>query len=288
MIDSNVKNIFFIWESGAMSFLRVMTLISFRKHHQDWKINLIINNKVKKYDSWLTTETQDFENSSIEDNFNLCKDLNINFIELEEEYSKVLEGLEDISPVHKKDLLNWYLLSINTGVVADMDIIFIDSLEEEYEKFINSPAEFGITCFNNHPKPNYLPISIMFGRNSTLCETILEKGKRDYNKDVYECCGADLFEEDLYERIIDPFDWRYFRINEELIYPFTTTIPIFEQAMMAPFIKHEPPYQFSNKTSGIHWYGGCPISQHANKILNKDNFKNINSCITNYIKKIYA
>ena len=178
---------------------------------------------------------QDFSNPNIDDCFSLCHDANINVINLDQEYGSILPGdLANISPVHKKDMLNWHLLAANTGIVADMDILFIRSLDAEYTEFLESGAEFGITCFSGLPLKNYLPVSIMFGKNSEFCNEVFLKSKEEYDPDVYESCGANLFSPTLHEEVVSSECAKFYRINDELIFPLTTKMN-FGQAIQTQY-----------------------------------------------------
>ena len=78
-----------------MSFLRAMTLISFRNHHKDWDITLITINsdlnklqqlsKDKDFCEPQTNILSELFRESEFDNLCLCKDANINIVDFDQE-----------------------------------------------------------------------------------------------------------------------------------------------------------------------------------------------------------
>ena len=305
------KHIFFIWEGKSMSFLRAMTLISFRNHHKDWDITLITFNsnlntlqQLSKHRKFCDIQTNILSELSREDEFDnlsLCKDANINIVDFYKEYSNV-PGIKNALVNHKKDLLNWYLLSKNNCVVADMDILFTGSLDREYNTFLKSNAEFGTVCYKRLPKKNYISVSLMFGKESEFCEELFYKGIKNYDASVYESCGSHLFPPSFSEKIHDPACERFFSISEELIFPLTTKMTIKEamntqyntnyifSSQDLPLVSILADYNILNlnKTAGIHWYGGNLKSQKFNNRITHENYKDNNTFISYFIKKNYT
>ena len=294
-----------------MSFLRAMTLISFRNHHKDWDITLItINSDLNKLQQ--VSENRRFcepQTSILSelfrehefDNLSLCKDANINIVDFDKEYSNVLPGVKNVFIHHKKDLLNWYLLSKNTCVVADMDILFIGSFDKEYNTFLKSNAEFGTVCHKRLPKKRYLPVALMFSKESEFCEELFYKGIENYDVNVYESCGNNVFPPSFSEKIHDPVCERFFSISEELIFPLTTKMTIKEamntqyntnyifSSQDLPLVRILADYNILNlnKTAGIHWYGGNPRSQKFSTRITHENYKDDNTFMSYFIKKNY-
>src|SRR3990167_270079 len=125
------KQIWFYWGGMTMSFARFMTLKSFRKFHPDWKINLILDQN-EKFKTWKSVERQD-EMAGVNyiDNLDELNITTYNMNNLEDLGWFVSPNFEhlDKSYVHTKDTLNWWLLYSEGGVVADMDILFIKSID---------------------------------------------------------------------------------------------------------------------------------------------------------------
>jgi hypothetical protein len=284
------KNIFFFWEGAGMSFMRYMTLYSFRKFHPDWNITLINGRTRWDSSSWHSEERQDFLSYNSEDYFGRCKDIGVKMEEFDTEYGTILDTLKGdsklISPVHKKDILNWYLLSQKNGIVADMDILFIRNMDKEYEEFYNSGAEMGITCFNNHPRPNYIPISLVMGKKSDFALSIFEKSLKEYNPHIYESCGALLLSHDLGSKINDSTHTQFFKLKDELIFPFTSKMP-YSLALENQYDSNIQCMVNEENTSAIHWYGGHNKSQTFNNTINHTNYKEFSGTLAHFLKEIY-
>ena len=205
MIYNNQKNIFFFWDGGKMSFMRYLTLYSFRLFHPEWNIILIKDNTEYKNDLWKHVEKQDLLSYNGEDYFQKSLELDIKIVNFNEKYTQIFKEIEIdidlISPVHKKDILNWYLLSENCGIVADMDILFVRNLNKEYKLFIESKAQTGLICFDNLPLAKYIPVSLMMGNRSTFSFSIFKKSLKKYDPNIYESCGSILLDDNLSDLI---------------------------------------------------------------------------------------
>jgi len=56
------KRMFFYWSGNDLSWMRYMTLYSFRKMNPNWEIILYLSDNVNKIKTWNSGEEQDFLN----------------------------------------------------------------------------------------------------------------------------------------------------------------------------------------------------------------------------------
>ena len=117
------KTMTFFWSGEKLSWLRYMTLYSFRKLNPDWVMELYLSKTVKNLDEkWATREVQDNFSSISEDNIDKIYDLDINVIEHIPQ--------RHIHPAHNSDLFQWSWLGENSGFYSDMDILFIRPIDD--------------------------------------------------------------------------------------------------------------------------------------------------------------
>ena len=71
------KRIFFYWSGHNLSWMRYMTLFSFRKLNPDWDIILYLSDNTNTTKTWKGVEEQDFSNYKGHNYFNKLEELNI-------------------------------------------------------------------------------------------------------------------------------------------------------------------------------------------------------------------
>lgn len=281
-MEQEQKQIYFYWGNQKLSFLRYMTIKSFSFFNPDWEINIVKNNKIASKNLWITVEEQDNESYNghdyREELFNIKK---LNIIDIENIFPV---DYSNMSNVHIKDMINWYLLSSRSCVVADMDILFTKSITTNTS--IDWDSNVNICNYDFHK--NYIPVSLMISK-------VKDNGKNDFYQDVYnncikkydpkvyESCGTNSIPyKSIYDIIENYKELKINKMDEESVFPFIKINMnhmnyIFEQNSL---------HILTPNTIGIHWYGGKPVSQKYNNMVNHTNYMNYNNTICNIIKKI--
>jgi hypothetical protein len=279
------KDIYFYWGNETMSYMRYMTLYSFRLFNPTWSIYLIKNNEPSKRSiRWITPERQDKTEYGGKDYSSLLGNLRICVLEFSASMIDLDEKLvNDMSDVHIKDILNWKLLSEQGGVVADMDILFVKPITNE----INNDSEVGLVCFEGHPKKDYIPVTFMYssGHNEFFKDTYLN-ALNHYNPAVYESCGTLCIKEKNLAEIQKNYQGLVVqRLNDEIVFPFIR----YEWGLSVQML-----YNGDNTSSmleeavGIHWYGGTQLSQIYNNKIDDQSVNRIHNTVTAIIRRINA
>lgn len=116
------KEINFYW-SGKMPYLRYLSALSFKRLNPEWKITLWTSEIKSQIRTWQTRElnyAQNWDDWS-DRFFDLCD--NVFPIDFEE-----FGVSNDISEVHKSDLLRYWILNHHGGVYSDTDIVFFNPI----------------------------------------------------------------------------------------------------------------------------------------------------------------
>ena len=125
------KRMFFYWSGNNLSWMRYMTLYSFRKFNPDWEIVLYLSDNNNTVKTWNSPEEQDFINYKGINYLDKITELNIKIekvIFLDPNNSKYV----GLSPVHESDLFRYYQLYTNGGFYCDMDVLFFRPIDEFY------------------------------------------------------------------------------------------------------------------------------------------------------------
>ena len=276
------KNIYFYWGNDTISYMRYMTLFSFQVYNPDWDIYLIKNNQKDNRSLIGTVEKQDNTEYVGNDYSNLMNSLDINIIEFKNNMIDLKdEVVSNMSDVHIKDILNWKLLSEQGGIVADMDILFIAPMEQ----IIQPNVDIGLVCFDGNPQKDYIPVSFMYSSgNNKFFNKIYKNALKNYKSTVYESCGTMCInEKNLNDISINYSNLIIQKLYDSIVFPFVA-YPWAKGVTM--LYGTDNTHLMSSNSIGIHWYGGAPLSQKYNNIINDKTVYEINNTISVNIRRV--
>jgi len=232
------KTMFFYWGGEKLSYLRYLSIYSFRKFNPDWQIRLYVPTQLSDKIRWSSKEQsgaytgQDYMKLSV-------------FNPIPFDFTTI--GVpNDIPEVYKSDLLRYHLLSTRGGLYSDMDIIY-------FSPFDLSKECDTIVCYHH----DYFSIGFMGGcKNNLFYRELLELGKKDliYKRD-YQGVGNKLFKGLSLEqlRITYP-ELSFHNIPMNLVYPILCDKP-------SKIFENNKYYRFPKDTIGLHWFAGAPESR---------------------------
>lgn len=276
------KNIYFYWGNKTISFLRYMTLYSFRKLNPDWKIILVIKKEFNDPTEW--NKKNKFIYFNGKDYFHKLKELNITIQYLETDYSEISNL--NLSDVHISDLLGWKILADNGGVIADTDIIFIKPLD--YDKLKN--IDIGLISFSKLPLKDYIPVSMMIGKRNEFFQTLYNQALKrisDQNM-VYESLGSPLIKKVFgnINKIKSKFNkYNVVNLASRMIFPFSEKYPHPDYAMLT--FGENNIDNLHPDCIGMHWYGGVSYTQIYENIITHKNFNKFRNTMSEMIKITY-
>jgi hypothetical protein len=279
------KQIYFYWGNASMSFLRYMTIKSFSHFNPDWQI-FLIENKIINNSAWVTPEIQDSQYYNGYDYRQKFADIkNLTIIEVED---IVPFDHKNMADVHIKDMLNWYLLSTKTCIVADMDIIFCRAIDDC--KAIDWDANVNICNYDFYH--NYMPVSFMISKlddkqKNNFYDEVYTSSKNRYNPSIYESCGTNSIPYRSIYEIINKFkDLKINKLSENVVFPFLQeNIGNVSASVGYVFEKNYLPTLHPD-AAGIHWYGGDTSNQKYNNSINEQNYMDYDNTMCNIIKTI--
>lgn len=273
------KRITFFWADTPMSWMRWMTLASFRYYNPGWPIYLASAQCTKR--AWKSKELDDQEYCG-EDYRNRLDQLNIERVTWN-------PPISNLPPAHACDLYEWSWLSKIGGFYSDMDILYIRSIDSLYELIKDSDAMF---CKAGRD----LAIGLLAAsEDCTLFDAILKEALKSVKPSTYQGAGteavyrvAGVWPVNLNKdpgvsgraikqlRLLFPA-LKICEIPGKTVYPYiwTTADRLYDRVE-----------EFSTETVGIHWYGGLKSSQKLNCSLNHDNFHLTRCTFTEYAKRV--
>lgn len=265
------KNIYFYWGAEKLSFLRAMSMLSFKKLNPDWRVVLVKSER----------EGRGFRNDADyggKDYFPLLKNV-LQIESLEEEYPEV--AILDVSEVHKNDILKWCILSTRGGIASDTDILFFRPIDYESIK----DTDIGLVSFEGNPKGGYIPVSFVLGQPNEFFKNLYGRAKEEVG-DGYECVGTDLIEK-LYgdfKNIERKFGGlRVRRLPSHIVFPFSETDTIWVDYFPLMF---ERTVGLPVDSIGVHWYAGTPFSRAYNFAINDENHGTFDNTICRIVGEV--
>lgn len=258
-----LKNAYFFWGNERMSWMRYMTIKSFVKLNPDWKVKLYSTKEYRDNKPWGTYEKQDFFTYSGPD---YSDRLSVDIIEWD--MPKELQARK-ISPPQLCDFFKWWVLSKNSGIYFDMDILFFKPIEDFYNEIRNYKTAI---CHNG-----WISIGVLASSgDNKFFKDLYSHTLKTFNPSHYQSAGVmaiyskfNCREEDAFKRLSESYEgvcnfpYRYF-------YPYSCN----------EVEKIYAPGGEVGEACGLHWFGGHPLSQKYNSLLTEDTYRDYDTLFT--------
>ena len=263
-----------------MSWLRYMTLYSFRKLNPDWEMELHLSNIDKRSKYWRGNVDQDFHSYTGKNWLPEVEKLGITL----KECPVFVEGA---GPSHNSNHFKWNELATNGGIYSDMDVLFIKPIDALYEQIKN--YRYGL-CLDE--KGNYL-IGFMFSKkaswltaNNRFFRHAFNASKRSFDRKAYMSAGNGAIMLALREAGASHIH-HVPKYKEGLLYMNLQNVYPFRWNQKHDFF-HSCHTELPEETIGIHWYAGQPVAQKFNNDINPDTLDNYNNTMAYWLKQVLA
>lgn len=269
------KIIHFYWGDNRLTFLRYLSVYSFRKLNPDWVVK--IHKPLKpssNVPTWETQEQKNKDNNNYENYYQRLLDLNVDI-----EYHDISKyGFpNEAHEVHKSDFLRWHLLSTCGGVWSDFDIIYtkpISLLSENVEVNKNK------NTFLCKYKMGVHAIGFMMSsENNLFFKHIKNISSTNFNKKDYQSIGSKIFNdnfmtESFINNYVPGIDCLF--LNPDCVYKIDVN-------NINDFYSKNIQCPTEDGIIGFHWYAGHNLAQKFDKIFTEDNYKTQINTISNII-----
>jgi hypothetical protein len=256
-----------------------MTLYSFRKFNPDWDITLYLSNNGNAERTWNGWEEQDFFAYKGTDYLSKLESLNIKI-----EKAILPNGIGGLSQIHESDIFRYFQLCENGGFYSDMDVLYFRSIETYYNKVSGCDAVF-------HQDRANVTIGFMGSSvGNALYKNIFDFASANIDQSDYQSMGVLLIYkmfrgQGTDSQILDKIRIAYPQMNiqnlpSNLLYEYDWSKVNFN------FSHAIPAKAFSPDAIGYHWYGGNPLSQKWNNVLNETNYKDHITTFSELCKQI--
>jgi glycosyltransferase involved in cell wall biosynthesis len=262
----------FYWGSKKMSFMRYMTIKTFKKQNPDWSIHLYVPKHVSSETTWRASDTHHKNDSTDykakEDYyFKLLSEESIKVIRVD--FSNTIIG-KDASEPHKSDFLRWNILYKSGGLWSDMDIIYYKPMTELYFNSLqNSSLDMAVCYDKRHVENgvNLTPIGFLLTKpRNPFFNSLTRRAIKEFNPNHYQSMGANMWMSNYpnVDSIQDSYHLRAIDFSHNVVYQFDWN--------NLDQIYSSRTEKLHDKSIGVHWYGGHPLSQNVNNQLNHTNY----------------
>lgn len=269
------KTLHLYWGGQSLSFLRYMTIYSFREYNPNWIIIVHTPKNISTHKTWQTGEHKEYVPNE-ENYFDYLSEID-NVVMIEHDFNDYKFN-SNASEVHKADFLRWKVLYDIGGLWSDFDILYIKSMDElSINTEENKDVDVGICAYGRR----LTAIGFLLGcEKCDFWQTIQGMAQGRYNPDIYQCIGSDLlnYSYDHADKIKESFpNLNPIMIDKNSVYylNYKMVDKMFDETVDIP-----------KEVIGIHWYAGSVIAQDYESLIKFDNYKEFDSTICKYIGKV--
>ncbi|HYH03953.1 MAG TPA: hypothetical protein VEC37_12680 [Bacillota bacterium] len=268
----------FYWGNDSISYLRFLSIYSFKKFNPDWEIRLYF--PVVKYRGVKTWGTP--EHSGQFSGLDYMPELlNLPIEKIAVDFTDY--GLDNNVPESfKADFLRWHLLATVGGLWSDFDIIYFRpmdhlGLNKAHYKFLDT-----IVCLREIPGEVYHSIGFLLGApENRYYQFIFKQIASFINLGNYQSIGSSI--PNTYFPSITSIRERFpdlhlANLPMDVVYPIDYT--------MVPYLFHTGYLHYlSEACIGLHWFAGHPEAGVFENLLNEHTIINYDNIISLVIRK---
>lgn len=272
----------FYWGADKMSFMRFMTLYSFKKLNPDWSVILYVPKNINKNKNWTTFHSSDSQDYNQEYDYkDLLTKMPIKIVEVD--FANTI--VKNAGEAQRSDYLRWNLLYQKGGAWFDMDILFIKPLSSMYYNDIIKECSADVMLCYDERHFGEQPIGALFSsiKNDYYKRVSLES-QNVSNFDNYQSIGTNIVRKIAHTPEMLKNSFQHLNIVDftyKMFYnlDYKQLVNIYENDVFESLKENK-------EVIGIHWYGGDPLTAKHNNIINAENYNQYNNTICNAIKYI--
>lgn len=276
----------FFWMGGPLSWMRYMTLFSFRKLNPDWEVFLYYL-PVAPGTKWAVGHNDSAYRGK--DYLPQAESLGVKFLEWK-------PPIENLSPAHASGLMVWDTLSTVGGWCSDMDILYIRPMGDNPNSLLCRAVKTSCTDVVLCNTCNRYIATAFLGASpeNPLFRHIYDKALANYKPDDYQCVGPLAVyvacealhkwgtRPDVQAVCVAYLRNKFPQLNivqlpDVTVYPWNW--------LEIDYIFCEE-HKVGEETIGIHWFGGRREMRMWYTVLNGDTYRDAEVTFTHYAKGV--
>lgn len=252
----------FYWGSENTSFLRYLSVASFQLFNPDWEIILYVpTHTYRGGPGWTTPEV--YEGSAYHGRDYAQLLFALPGLRVREVDFSDYPEIEKAPETYKSDFFRWHILDQEGGLYGDTDIIYSHSIREApFNVAANRAAQVGL-C--QHDEGHIIGFYLSAPGNPFF-RRIRKEARAAFSSSNYQAIGSKLLNR-LYPSVkavaASHPGMPFLNLPMELVYPL-------DHRKIERIHQNLDPATLPVGTIGLHWYGGAPISQRYNNLIDHE------------------
>ena len=247
--DTLPKRAIWFWGGSPMSFLRYMSLVSFRKYHPDWDMLLVLREGDCKSHRWdIRQDSAYYAGPDYTEEAMAIKDLAV--LQLE----KAFPDLTGYYDNQVSDAIGWRWAA-GGGIKCDMDLLWRAPIDYDVVKDIR----IGLWQYRKT-----FAVGVVLGNEpgffGAIDDKALERLGNNRAMMGYQEVGPNLLR-DMFPELEAQFDVTI--LPNSWLYPFVDSIKRWATMCARPFLVGERP-PMPDDCVAVHWYAGSDVAMGWN------------------------
>lgn len=281
------KLLHIFYDGSSFSYLNLLTILSFKKYHTGWKINIFCIKDMNNSNSQINKYT----GKNYFDEIKKITNVNIHYID----FNNLPIKHKDAHNIIKKDFLRLYVLNKFGGIWGSFDTIYVNNIEKYYTSHVTNDKKMIFFHYISNVDSDYtIPDEFCIAKkHNSILSGILQNIMKFYDPNRYNCLGSNMF-----EFIFNPK-------NNENAKPILQKMKLVELGMqkaqcyipikgteLDKIYKDPSVKAVSVETDpdvfGVHWFNGADESKHYCNHLDLDKLKSSSpQCLIDELVKKY-
>lgn len=271
----------FYWGNDTISFLRYLSVYSFKQCNLDWTVKLYYpKTKYRGEKTWATRERYGkFKGKNYSDKlFGLdVKKVAVDFREV---------GFDDNIPEnYKADFMRWKILSGEGGLWSDIDILYFKPAAQLYFNHAANKDTDLCVCVNEY-KQNSVGF-LLAAPGNEFYKFVHAQSYVSLNPKEYQSMGPLILNAyfPTVASIVEKFPaLNVFNFKMEVVYPIRDDSPRGYRA--ASIFQDCDLSRLTEDTIGLHWYAGHPDAGEWEDQLTESNFQQFDNTLAKVVGKV--
>ena len=252
----------FYWGSECTSFLRYLSVASFQLFNPDWEINLYVpTSTYRGGPGWTTPEVYEgsaYHGRDYAKQIFALPGLRIREVDFSD-YPEIAKAPE----TYKSDFFRWHALDEEGGMYGDTDIVYTRPIREApFNIPENRAAQVGL-CLHNE---GHIIGFYLSAPGNQFFRRIRQEARTSFNSSNYQALGSKLLNR-LYPSVkavaASHPAMPFLNLPMALVYPL-------DHRAIERIHQNLDPATLPGGTIGLHWYGGAPVSQRYNNLIDHE------------------
>jgi glycosyltransferase involved in cell wall biosynthesis len=249
----------FYWGNERTSYLRYLSVASFKHHNPDWEVNLYVPTQVHQGGiAWEAGES--YEGTAYHGRDYSALLYQMPGIRVREVDFSAFPEIARAPETYKSDFFRWHILNEEGGIYADTDILFFRSLRCAGS---NTPAHKDVEAGICLHQDTHIIGFYMSAPGTSFFQRVQQEARAALDERDYQSIGSHLLNR-LYPTVSSVKkahpEVKTHNLPLELVYPF-------DWKEIDKIHAPGDPAKLPAGCVGIHWFAGSPLTQRFNNLI---------------------